>query len=185
MRASTLALGISWQNAHVPSNLSTTLLALCAVVWSHATAVASDSTSTCAAHGERELPTSLLEHFAAHGVHLVPQTVHGGLKTDWVVVDAQPRGYEVRTSFIVFLPGTSPQRIREHMMPFNEAWLVNDAAQIAMFHPWGVCTMPDESACKSARLGSGVVVQKLIDVFRLYAPPRGRQAPTSAHRQWA
>ena len=123
------------------------------------------------------MPTSLLEHFAAHGVHLVPQTVHGGLKTDWVVVDAQPRGYEVRTSFIVFLPGTSPQRIREHMMPFNQAWLVNDGAQIAMFHPWGVCTMADESACTRARLGSGVVVKKLIDAFRLYAPPKERQGP--------
>lgn len=145
--------------------------------WSHTAVVASDSQPPLASRGEQAVPRLLLEHFAAHGVRLVPQTMHGGLKTDWIVVAAQPRGYEVRASFIVFAPGTSPERMREHMMPFNQAWLVNDAAQIAMFHPWGVCTMPDESACTRARLGSDVVVQKLIDVFRRYVPPKERQAP--------
>lgn len=35
----------------------------------------------------------------------MPQTMQGGLKTDWV--DTHPRAYEVRTGFIVFRPGTS------------------------------------------------------------------------------
>jgi hypothetical protein len=105
----------------------------------------------------------------------MPQTMYGGLKTDWVVIDAHPRPYEVRTGFIVFLPGTSPERIREQMMSFNQAWYANDSAQIAMFDPWSVCTTVDESACKSAR--HDVVIPKLIDLFMRYVPPKERVAP--------
>lgn len=121
--------------------------------------------------GGTEVPDSLVEHFRRQGFSIRPaQDWRSSREWTLDVADVGPIRCEVVLSFRGFARGLPVEVIKQRLMEFNAASVLNEHANLAMFYPFARGKTGDKADCEAWTVKSKDIVDPLLDAFRSYRP---------------
>lgn len=77
---------------------------------------------------------------------------------------------EVLVSFRGFARGTPVELVKQQLMQFNAASVLNEQARLVMFYPFARGKTGDRGDCEAWAVKSKEIVESLLDAFRIVSP---------------